>query len=77
MVAPTWITPGCVQFLENRKRFHTAWVKSARFDPLPIPSGLPRLANIRSVRRHVSFVPISEVMCLIQSPLKLEPARIF
>jgi hypothetical protein len=25
MVAPTWITPGCVQFLENRKRFHTAW----------------------------------------------------
>jgi hypothetical protein len=27
MVAPTWITPGCVQFLENKKRFHTAWVK--------------------------------------------------
>jgi hypothetical protein len=26
MVAPTWITPGCVQFLENKKRFHTAWV---------------------------------------------------
>jgi hypothetical protein len=25
MVAPTWITPGCVQFLENKKRFHTAW----------------------------------------------------
>jgi len=28
MVAPTWITPGCVQFLKNKKRFHTAWVKS-------------------------------------------------
>jgi hypothetical protein len=27
MVAPTWTTPGCVQFLESRKRFHTAWVK--------------------------------------------------
>src|SRR5258708_946102 len=26
MVSPTWITPGCVQFLENKKRFHTAWV---------------------------------------------------
>jgi hypothetical protein len=30
MVAPTWTTPGCVQFLENRKRFHTAWVKTRR-----------------------------------------------
>jgi drug/metabolite transporter (DMT)-like permease len=28
MVAPTWITPGCVQFLENRKRFHTAWTRT-------------------------------------------------
>jgi hypothetical protein len=27
MVASTWITPGCVQFLKNKKRFHTAWVK--------------------------------------------------
>jgi hypothetical protein len=26
MVASTWITPGCVQFLKNKKRFHTAWV---------------------------------------------------
>jgi hypothetical protein len=25
MVASTWITPGCVQFLKNKKRFHTAW----------------------------------------------------
>jgi hypothetical protein len=28
MVASTWITPGCVQFLKNKKRFHTAWVES-------------------------------------------------
>jgi hypothetical protein len=27
MVAPTWITPGRVQFLENKKRFHTAWTR--------------------------------------------------
>jgi glyoxylate/hydroxypyruvate reductase A len=30
MVAPTWITPGCVQFLENKKRFHTAWINAGR-----------------------------------------------
>jgi hypothetical protein len=30
MVAPTWITPGCVQSLENKKRFHTAWARSRR-----------------------------------------------
>jgi hypothetical protein len=30
MVAPTWITPGCVQFLENEKRFHTAWTHIGR-----------------------------------------------
>jgi hypothetical protein len=28
MVAPTWITPGCVQPLENKERFHTAWTQS-------------------------------------------------
>jgi hypothetical protein len=27
MVASTWITPGCVQFLKNKKRFHTAWTQ--------------------------------------------------
>jgi len=30
MVASTWITPGCVQFLKNKKRFHTAWVNRYR-----------------------------------------------
>ena len=24
-VASSWITPGCVQFLADKKRFHTAW----------------------------------------------------
>ena len=33
MVASTWLTPGCVQFLENRKRFHTAWVIRDRVVP--------------------------------------------
>jgi hypothetical protein len=28
MVAPTWITPGRAQFLENKKRCHTAWTQS-------------------------------------------------
>jgi hypothetical protein len=28
MVASTWITPGCVQFLKNKKRFNTAWTLS-------------------------------------------------
>jgi hypothetical protein len=32
MVAPTWITPGCVQFLKNKKRFHTAWTRSRHGD---------------------------------------------
>jgi hypothetical protein len=32
MVASTGITPGCVQFLKNKKRFHTAWVKNGPDD---------------------------------------------
>jgi hypothetical protein len=40
MVAPTWITPGCVQFLENKKRFHTAWTRSGHsIDVMEIVSG--------------------------------------
>jgi hypothetical protein len=30
MVASTGITPGCVQFLKNKKRFHTAWTQRRR-----------------------------------------------
>jgi hypothetical protein len=44
MVAPTWITPGCVQFLETEKRFHTAWVNS----------GLMRRNKIRLIRDLVA-----------------------
>jgi hypothetical protein len=29
-VASSWITPGCVQFLADKKRFHTAWSKSGQ-----------------------------------------------
>jgi hypothetical protein len=28
MVVLTWITPGCMQFLKNKKRFYTAWTRS-------------------------------------------------
>jgi hypothetical protein len=28
MVALTWITPGCMQFLKNKKRFYTAWTRN-------------------------------------------------
>jgi hypothetical protein len=34
MVASTWITPACVQFLENKKRFHTAWTLSRPRKPV-------------------------------------------
>jgi hypothetical protein len=41
-VASTWITPGCVQFLGEEKRFHTAWVNSrlmrrGKFRPIDQP----------------------------------------
>jgi hypothetical protein len=36
MVASTWITPGCVQFLKNKKRFHTAWVNSSDSERLEL-----------------------------------------
>jgi hypothetical protein len=27
-VASTWITPSCLQFLGEKKRFHTAWTQT-------------------------------------------------
>jgi hypothetical protein len=51
MVAPTWITPGCVQFLENRKRFHTACADSGRSREVRLTRCRPE--NIgRSCMRH-------------------------
>jgi len=38
MVASTWITLACVQFLENKKRFHTAWVIRDRVGPAASPA---------------------------------------
>jgi hypothetical protein len=50
MVAPTWITPGCLQFLENKKRFHTAWVNRYTGDPAASPamSAIPPKAEVNS-----------------------------
>jgi hypothetical protein len=49
-----------VQFLENKKRFHTAWVIRV-FDSGPATSGLPRLTDVIRPARLVRLVPISEV----------------
>jgi hypothetical protein len=38
MVASTRITPGRVQFLKNKKRFHTAWVNRDRVEPTASPA---------------------------------------
>jgi hypothetical protein len=48
MVASTWVTPGCVQFLENQKRFHTAWVIRDRAEPVTSPamSAIPPKAEV-------------------------------
>src|ERR1700722_18711442 len=45
MVASTLITPACVQFLENKKRFHTAWTRtghSCQPASVPPPHRSPR-----------------------------------
>jgi hypothetical protein len=44
-VASTWLTPGCVQFLENKKRFHTAWVIRV---VLPLCRSLPVYSKERT-----------------------------
>jgi protein-S-isoprenylcysteine O-methyltransferase Ste14 len=41
MVASTWITPGSVQFLENRKRFHTAMTRTVHSARLELSSSNP------------------------------------
>jgi hypothetical protein len=38
----------------------SAWGQSRRFDRAPLTSGLPRLADILRVIRHVSKVPKNE-----------------
>src|ERR1700682_2462506 len=50
MVASTWITRACVQFLENKKRFHTAWVIRDRVEPAgsPAMSVMPPKAEVIS-----------------------------
>jgi hypothetical protein len=48
-----------------------------RFDRRPVTSGLPRLTDILGVSRHVSNVPISEVIRIIRlsCPLAAEVAK--
>jgi hypothetical protein len=51
MVALTWITPGCVQFLESKKRFHTAWTHAGQSHPAIRGSTLSvSIANERRLR---------------------------
>jgi hypothetical protein len=37
-VASTWITPSCLQFLGEKKRFHTAWTQLGHW-PVNDPEG--------------------------------------
>src|ERR1700686_3352866 len=46
--------------LQSRS-FHTAWVKSDVFDPVPVTSGLPRTTDIIRPARHVANVPKADV----------------
>ena len=63
MVASTWIMPGCVQFLENKKRFHTAWVKSGGRLSIDLPEhNIERTDDRRDVGQHVAAA--QEIHCL-------------
>jgi hypothetical protein len=59
MVAPTWITPGCVQSLENKERFHTAWVKTGQTEIEQELSALLPQTDIARRLRHSPFNPIA------------------
>src|SRR5882757_1645917 len=62
MVAPTWITPGCMQFLKNKKRFYTAWVIRDRLGLSASCPGYPRSRPLGRTSRFGSFVPKAEVV---------------
>jgi hypothetical protein len=54
MVAPTWITPGCVQFLESEKCFHTAWTQTGPGRLLMANPEFSRAQAVSAVRaRHL------------------------
>jgi hypothetical protein len=61
MVASTWITPGCVQFLKNKKRFHTAWVKNGSDGATPSGSLHPPRPDIASAVGQVRKVPRGDI----------------
>jgi hypothetical protein len=57
-VASTWITPSCLQFLGEKKRFHTAWVKTGKAQREQMFSAVHPITDIVKILRHVRFVPI-------------------
>ena len=59
-VASTWIAPGCVQFLGEEKRFHTAWVKTGKAQCEHMFSAVHPRTDIAKIVRHVRFVPIAD-----------------
>jgi hypothetical protein len=67
MIAPTWITPGCVQFLESKKCFHTACSLTG-----PAATPAQRVRSISNLKIHAQIVskkflaiclPIQEADC--------------
>jgi hypothetical protein len=68
MVASTWITPGCVQFLKNKKRFHTAWTHLGHFASLK--RSAERIDTATAISAAVA-APSIETGLLYQVPLKI------
>jgi hypothetical protein len=77
MVTPTWITPGCVQFLENKKRFHTVWTLTG----LSRPSCTELIGEHRKQRGEHLLVQLTGLVGSLQygadDRLQLLPLRLF
>jgi hypothetical protein len=71
MVAPTWTTPGCVQFLESRKRFHTAWVRSGSRRPHLVSAGEQHLAAYFGLPGSSGLNRLSAASTLSRQSLRL------
>ena len=57
-VASRSIAPGCVQFLGDEKRFHTAWIKTGKAQCEQMFSALPPRADIVCHSAYVRKMPI-------------------
>jgi hypothetical protein len=60
IVVSTRIVPGCVQFLGEEKRFHTAWVNRYRNAMSALLSVLPLVATEERTSQDASNVPDSD-----------------